>query len=253
MGERLLIESDALRQALAWQVAVELIRRHPDTLRLSMAFIHQYGPALVTKQLQASGTWRPVHLMTWGKGAHITLDGVTSPDGGVQEGRFNWLDVLLAPNRRDYVVAGLERQAGLTPPRSTPATTKQSIGIRLVSAFLAKTALAPTMRWVAVNGLIEDDDGDSPAGDLFAAIPAVYDDWIAPRASPDEWSTSRYWFILPNDEESAGYDRPPVAALDFISGALWTAEGKTHDLMADYAASGRRLDPLVSRLLPPTQ
>lgn len=251
LGERLPIVSDALRQALAWNVAAELVRRHPKTLRLSMAFIHQYGPALLPMKQRPDGTWRPLHLMTWGLGNHITPTAWVSP-GGTPADRFNWLDVLLAPNRRDYVVAELERQAGLRPPAATPPTTRRSVGVRFVATFLARTALAPTMGWVVANGLIDDDDGTSTAQDLFNAIPSVREDWES-HDRADAWSTMRYWFVLPNEEESSWYSQPPVAAIDFISGRLWSAGGECHDLMAGYATSGRRLDPLVSRLLPPTQ
>ena len=129
--EGLDVESDALRQALAWQVAAELVRRHPKTLRLHMAYIHQYGPALMPMRMRPSGDWRPVHLMTWGKSMHI------SPvNGGWSNGRFNWLDVLLAPDRRTYVVEALERVAGLPSPQATPATVMQTIGARLVLSLI---------------------------------------------------------------------------------------------------------------------
>lgn len=250
LGERLMIESDALRQSLAWQVAAELVRRHPKTLRLHMAYIHQYGPALIPMELRADG-WEALHRITWGKGMHITPFGAAL-DTGAPEERFNWLDVLLAPNRREYVVAGLERQAGLTAPASTPETTRATIGIRVVAAFLSKSAIAHEMRWVAVNGVIEDDDGSSPAHHLFAALPGVQADWTS-RDPKDEWATSRYWFILHNDGTSDVDRQAPVAAIDFVSGTLWSTDGLSHDLLAEYAANGRQVDTLVSRYLPPTQ
>lgn len=253
LGEtRVTVESDALRQALAWQVAAELVRRHPATLRLYMAYIHQYGPALIPMELRHDGQWHALQLMTWTKGMHIT-----PAEQDWSNGRFNWLDVLLAPDRREYVVEQLERQSGLVPPGTTPPTTSATIGVRFVAAFMAKTALAPTLKWVAVNGLVEDDDGASPAADLFETMRAVQIDWSG-RDLEDQWSTIRYWFLLPHSsEEDSGPADPkvpqPVAAIDFCSGTLWTPDGERRDLMAEYAKHGRRVDALVSCYLPPTQ
>lgn len=253
LGEnRLMVESDALRQALVWQVAAELIRRHPKTLRLHMADIHQYGPALIPMQFNRHGQWQALHLMTWGKGMHITPCGQDWSSG-----RFNWLDVLLTPDRRTYVVEQLERQAGLTPPTTTPPTASTTIGARFVAAFMAKTALAPALKWLAVNGLVEDDEDRSPANELFEAMPAVQTDWSR-RDLEEEWSTSRYWFLLPylsewdSDPANPPYP-PPVAAIDFVTGTLWTPDGKHRDLMSEYSKHGRHIDALVSRHLPPTQ
>lgn len=248
MGERLAIRSEALRQALAWQVAAELVRRHPKTLRLSMAYIHQYGPALMPMELRADGHWHALYFLTWGTGAHITPVGRDWSNG-----RFNWMDVLLAPDRRAYVVQEMERQVGITSPSTTPPSTTSTIGIRFIAAFMAKTALAPRVKWLAVNALIEDDDGTAPAEKLLAAFPAVQADW-ASRDAEGEWATSRYWFVVPVESPSDDvYEAAPVAAVDFVSGTLWTSDGKRRDLMAEFVKHGRHVDALVSRYLPPTQ
>lgn len=248
LGEtELAIESDALRQALAWQVAAELVRRHPKQLRLLGEYT-RYGPSLTPMEMRPDGhSWRALHFIVWAKGTHIT------PLADWTHGRFNWLDVLLAPNLRTYVVHELERLSGLIPPATTPPTMEETIGIRFIAAFMAKTALAPAMRWTAVNGMIVEDDGSYPFEELFAAMPAVHADWAA-RDSGNDWSTMRYWFLLPHEGEL--YESPshaPVAAVDFVSGALWTPDGHRRALMAEYTKHGRQVDALVSRYLPPTQ
>lgn len=107
----------------------------------------------------------------------------------------------MAPDRRTYVVQTMEQGAGLPAPITTPPTSAETIGVRFIATFMAKTALTPAMRWVAVNGVVEDDDGSSLAGGLFAAMPAVHADWAA-HDQEEEWATSRYWFLVPNDGES---------------------------------------------------
>lgn len=255
----LFIDSDALRQALAWQVATELVRRHPTRLRLYMGDIHQYGPALIPMiDLGEQGPtrqWGELFLMTWGEGCHITPTSLAQrvgfDDHLFADGRFNWLDVLLAPDRRQYVVAELERQAGLRPPARTPSTTRATIGARLVSAFFSKTALAPQFRWGATNARVESDDGIFLDEQMLNAMPAVKSDW-ARRDQKDMWSTARYWFICHGNPES-GETWAPVAAVDFVSGILWSTDGTRRDLMALYTKHNRKIDALVSRYLPPTQ
>ena len=68
--------------------------------------------------------------------------------------RFNWLEVLLCEDRRSYVVQQLERAAELRSPAATPSTTVDTIGVRLISSFLQRTALA-RKPWTALNGQLD--------------------------------------------------------------------------------------------------
>ena len=68
-GEQVTVPSHAMRQALAWWVGAELVRRHPNELRLVETFPHQYGPALTVWQKAADGRGgKPRLLLTLGKG-----------------------------------------------------------------------------------------------------------------------------------------------------------------------------------------
>lgn len=243
LGEHLQLPSHSMRLALAWQVGAELVRRHPDNLRLIETFPHQYGPALTVWQMEAGSSGLPVLLMTLGEWTHITPLG-TNWDAG----RFNWLDVLLADNRRAYVVAQLESVLGLSAPVATPATTEASIGPRVLAAFLARTALTPH-RWAVAGGVFVDDDGQGTHEELFQAMPLVANDTTKhrPAEHPLALAESRYWFIGPVKDGSLSV---PVVAMDMFAGRAWRGESEV-DLLALYRRRGDKLDPVVNDVFPP--
>src|SRR6478609_8707647 len=131
-GEQHPVASYAMRQALAWWVAAELIRRHPTHVRVRESC---YPYDCLSLQRRSSTQWQLVALLGQDLGHHIT------PLNWGDSERFNWTEVLLAPDRRAYVVAQLELLEGLIPPASTPPTTATSIGPRLIAAFMGRSAL----------------------------------------------------------------------------------------------------------------
>lgn len=244
IGERLAVPTFALRQALAWSVGAELVRRHPGQLRLIEVFPHQYGPALgVWSPGEGRGSGQHLGLLTIAAGAHITPSTV-----GWDRGRFNWLDVLLAENRRTYVVSQLEPVFGLNTPTETPATQASSIGYRAIAAFLERTALGAD-RWVINGGATEDDDSVGVEEQMFQAMPAAKAD-IAnhdPDTHPWHMAESRYWFGCPIHK---GQPQPPTFAVDVVDGVVWR-DSEPVDLMERYRALDRKLDAVVSDAFPP--
>ncbi len=53
-GVTIVVSTFALRQALAWSVGAEHVRRHPNSIRLMKVFPHQYGPALTLWEKRAA-------------------------------------------------------------------------------------------------------------------------------------------------------------------------------------------------------
>ncbi|MHA6510731.1 TY-Chap2 family putative peptide chaperone [Tessaracoccus sp. Y1736] len=245
VGESTFVPTFALRQALAWWVGAELVRRHPDSIRLIEVFPHQYGPALTVweKSDDAHAPGRGLAFLTLGESFHVQP--LLEP---ALDGRLNWLDVLLAPNRRHDVVERLEAQLQLTPPTSTPSATDSSIGPRVIAAFLQRTALDQD-RWVMTNGAYEDDDGAGVSDRLFESMPEVALDATRhlPELHPLGLSQSRYWFLCPIKNGEAG---PPVRAVDTTAGVVWL-EGERVSMMDEFRACDRSLDRLVSSLMPP--
>lgn len=247
IGERLFIPSFAMRQALAWVVAAEFVRRHPNDLRVVEAHVHQYGTAvtLFGRGARGFGDGSPVAFLTLGESFHITPLGVDW-----EAGRFNWLDVLLTRDRRSYVVQQLERVLNLEAPTVTPRTEESTVGARLVAAFLERTALGPT-RWTVLNGATVDDDDASPAGDLFGFMPEVAIDRLKYEPADHPWSLveSRYWFVCPVSNTDQA--QAPVAAVDVAAGLAWASQGRV-ELLPLYRQLGGKIDALVSAVLPPT-
>ncbi len=112
LGERLQVPAFATRQALAWWVAADLLRRHPTELRVIEAYPHQYGMAVtLVRRLPEAAHFSLAAFLTLAPSAHL----VTPKGGG-----FNWLDALLTQDRRAYVV---ERSTASTASFGTPRFT----------------------------------------------------------------------------------------------------------------------------------
>ena len=107
------------------------------------------------------GPYTLVH-MNKQPGAHLT------PSNWNGE-RFNWLEVLLAEDRLNYVVRQLEQLHDLPSPATTPPTVRRSIGPRLIAGFLQRTALGPRS-WIAVNGMLDSEYGAEVRQELFDSI-----------------------------------------------------------------------------------
>jgi hypothetical protein len=239
-GERVNVRPFALRQALAWWVGAELVRRHPNSLHLIKTYPGggQYDCLTVVQRTDtAHQPYRIRAYLNMIEMGHITLSGPQDVEVDYGEERFNWLEVLLARDRRKYVVKQLERALDFSAPGVTPPTTAQSIGVRLISRFLASTIL-DERRWTAQHGL---DDWYQTPSEMFSLIPGL----DPPRGSPDGWhSANAFWFLCPNE-----YPTEAIAAIDAWRGLLWDRNGRRVDLMTRYKSLDRVLDRLVVDVL----
>jgi hypothetical protein len=191
---------------------------------------------------------------------YMNLGGSITPGRWFSDGtqkRFQWPEVILTPRRRQYVVEQIEREQGLQPPASTPATTRGSIGPRLIAGFFSRTALGrgghppltergPGMPWTAFNGFGDTDGyGGGRRDDLFKAFPGLTERRQSQEPGPFGDPGYRYWFVLDRHEA-------PRVAIDITSGTAWSPDAE-HDLMHEYTEAGRRLDPVINELFPPIQ
>ena len=247
VGERVVVPTFALRQSLAWWVGAELVRRHPETLRLIEVHPHHYGPALTLwEERRDAPPGGGLAFLTLGAHFHITPFG-GSPNGDLS---FNWLEVLLAPNRRHDIVERLETHLGMAPPPSTPSTVATSIGPRMIAAFLQRTALERDL-WVMSSGAYQDEDDSATNEALLRQQPEVAADLDNhdPARHPFGLVASRYWFLSPLHNGEAG---PPIRAIDTTAGIAWV-DGVKVSLMDEFRAGGRSLDHLVSSVMPAAQ
>ncbi len=120
-GEQLEVGDYALVDTISWWVAAELIRRHPKDLTVlelhpSGGLMDCLGVGFRPDSPSAHDREGQFIYLARDPGGHITVNSA----GG---DRFNWVEVLLARDRRAYVVKQIEREFGLKSPKATPSTT----------------------------------------------------------------------------------------------------------------------------------
>lgn len=158
LGEELSLPYQVNR-ALAWWIAAEIIRRHPEEVRVIET--HPVGGQYDCVSLYRRDADDSLI-------AHMNLEGHIrhkpwfegsggEPDSPVIDPRFSWLEVLAAEDRRQNVIKALESVCGLTSPKKTPPTVTKSIGPRLIARFAS--ALAFTSRTWHIRNAFHDSSG----------------------------------------------------------------------------------------------
>lgn len=228
--------------ATAWWICAELVRRHPERLRVIETHPGggQYDCVSIFDISSPDG-----RLI-----AHLNLTGHLTPESWfrLNTRRPSWKAIATSPNRRKRVIEALERSEGLEAPVSTPSATPSSLAIRAIAAFLERCTLATRPRWEMANGYYDSSLGCQEREDCFSALPLV----AAHRAANHESfmlgiPEYRYWFLTEVRDDTA--PRPRMA-FDQVDGLAWDRE-RTYDLIGLYRGNGRSLDRLVSDVFPP--
>lgn len=117
-------------EAMTWQLAAEIIRRHPELWAVRTEFQDGFYNMVTLRPLTALEPDIAIN-----KGSSV-LVGWFGDSGQQREDRqMNMRDYLVAQDPRDWILE-LERRAGLTPPASPlPASTPNSLAVRWVGAF----------------------------------------------------------------------------------------------------------------------
>lgn len=237
-----------LQEALSWSVASELVRRHPEEMRLIET--HPNGIYDCLSVFSMKGETLFAHLNR-GQNTHITVFHSQSEQAPV-----GWPHIALTTNIRD-VALSLERQMGLAAPSETPMTTPGTIGIRLVAQLLASRALDRRPLF-ALNGCADGSYAVFTRKHLFEEFPklavSLGEDFL--EKDPDirqEKSSYDYWFIVPGQigddvETCLSAEHRPYVAIDSVQGILWTSKGK-YNLMQEYEKCGRSLHSLQAKLI----
>lgn len=247
-----------LRDAAAWMLAAELVRRHPGRLVIDHAVpIEGVGYiGLGIYEAQPRSERRMVAFVPQTPEYHPT----PFHDGPDVDDRPNWPQYVLSSDRY-RILLDLERRARLDAPASTPSTTSATISYRVAGRFMERSALRSSLskprRWTFVQRSEISSSRLDPTGVDLDAI------------GKDERSLSAgYWCLLEVDGSAiAGiddYDGIPawldpspggpvrnVRLMIHEQGYVILGSGERVDLMQEYDASGRRLDPIVNRLFPP--
>jgi hypothetical protein len=223
----------AIADVATWQLAVELVRRHPDDLWIIRTYpmdghydclsIRRAGDILGSPGVALNRN-----------GTHVHVSRLDIASGG--EARLmSWGDGFATADPRDWV-RELESAAGLRAPvGGPPPTTRSSIALRWIGGFL-RLQLGSRQRWTAWNDWSELDYGETAAD--FDAIPAARQ-WLRERGRPE--AAAEVWFV--GTEPRPG-DRQIHFALN-SAGTLWTASGGEVDLLAAYRRSGSSITQLL--------
>ena len=147
-----------LKRALAWWIAAEMIRRHPNEIRAIETHPGGGQYDCVSLYRRHAEDALVAHMNLEGHITHESWFGNPGgeSDSGVADPRLNWLEVLAAKDRRKYVIEALEGVCGFTSPSKTPQTAKKSIGPRLIARF-AGTAF--TTRTWHIRNAVHDSAG----------------------------------------------------------------------------------------------
>jgi hypothetical protein len=222
-------------EAASWRLASELVRRHPQRLRLIRG--HPGG----------------------GQGDVLWLTSVDGPPGQILLNRVGTIQVHerfdgrepdwpltsweeeLAADPHEFLHR-LEAAAGLPAPSKVPAATPRTLTFRVLAAIAATAYKTPQpidieSGWIDTSGY---GGGHNRKLELFTAIP---DELLAPR--PDDLfgqPAYRFWVLSRVSE--------PVLCFEHESGSAWTRHHQSvFDLMALYEESRRHLLVTALKLL----
>ena len=232
------LPSRQARESLSWQIAVLLLRLHPERLRLVET--HPGGGTYDCLSLydRSDHTRGDLRLNRGGSATVMhRFDGSSGPDDMTQW-RSLWSEALAADTRT--VVEELARMSRLPDVKRVPPSNPEVLSFRLLSAFLSTKAFSSTI-WESRMGYTDTSGhflGDPIRHDLFAPFPELQkrlgarqdDDFLGIPAY-------RFWFLLRGEE--------PVLGIEVTTGVIEATNGHRHDLMELYRKAGRRLWPTV--------
>ena len=150
--------------------------------------------------------------------------------------RFNWYEVLQTQDRRSYVVEALEGVTGLPTPKSTPRSTRTSIGPRLLARFASAAAFS-ARTWHISNAVHDSSGMSNGLNSWVNEIPGVSVD-VREEAY-------RYWFVLDHRQRA-------FTVIDVDLGLGWRRDrpAMTYRLTELYSSYGSRIDRVMADVLP---
>lgn len=223
-------------EAVSWRLASELMRRHPDTLRLIRA--HPGGGL-------SDCLWLlPIN----GKGGDLRLN----RNGTIQilerfDGRpadqwrpTDWEEYIGADPRE--FLHRLEVAAGLPAPPQVPPATPVTLTYRVLAA-IASTAVKSVHPIDIQPGVIDTSGYGGGANKALDPFLAISDELLDPLDDDLNWEPGyRFWIVHRDDV--------PVLAFEQRAGLAWTSHHTvSFSLMALYEESRRHLLVTAMKLL----
>ena len=226
-----------LKSAIAWSVVDVIWRRRRASHPMVPLIARPMDGNYFCVALMHRAEMRPLLMMNLA-GTSFWIETFRSPgQGAVREAlKDGYVDAFVQHGLRK-VVAEVEEAMGL-PPLSggSPATTRETIGIRVLSALMQRQAFADEAL-IAESGF-QHELGvmpflvDHPAfGPRLSAVPS--DDWVA-----KERLGSELWRIRAKSDF--------LFELNVVNGRVAAlGSGEELDMYAEYERNGRRLSPIA--------
>ena len=225
-------------EAASWRLASELVRRHPDEIRLVRG--HPGG-----------GQYDVLWLRRLGDGNQIDPGNVPlNRNGTIQiHGRFDGKEVrdweptewdeYLASDPREFLLR-LEAAAGLDAPSTTPASTPTTLTYRVLAA-VAATAVMSVHPIDIQEGFIDSSDWSGPNATLDR-FPIESARLVAGPADLYGQAGYRFWIVVRDGE--------PLVAVDQADATAWAPAGGTpFNLVELYRNLGRDVAVVAGEVL----
>ena len=225
-----------VKQAAAWRLLAELVRRHP---RLQILEMHAGGG-----QYDEVVLWDPQAMSTPVRCNYVGRVHVAPFSSGEQVA--SWIDLLTREPRQ--LVGWVEQVTGLGSPRGVPHSTPESLTYRAIAHLVASRAFEREgVRML--NGVFSSSAyGDGVREAAFDAVPSIHPHRrAATKDSPNGMGEWRFWFACARTPGSD--DAAPVLAFE-ATGHVWKAGpdvGDRFDFNRTYEAVGRDFAQLMAR------
>jgi hypothetical protein len=214
-------------EAASWRLASELVRRHPERLRLIRGH-PKSGSSDMLWLFALDGTPGEIALNRIGA-IHVPA----RFDGRPSEWKpVDWQEQLLADPRE--FLHRIEAAAGLPAPPKVPPTTPRSLTLRVLAAIAATAFKTPKPIDIEMGFIDTAGYGGGPNAklQLFTGI----DRQLLAARDDDFYGEPGYRFWVVNQ---AG---EPVLCFEHESASAWTRHTEsTYDLMSLYDESRRHL------------
>lgn len=220
----------AAADPLSWRLAAELVRRHPEELWVLRTYPAQYD-LLSIRRLPDVLSSPSIDINR--TGTHVFISPFNDPTSVEGRSYMSWGNAYAANDPRDWLIE-LELTAGLQHPvGQLPPSTRSSLVVRWIAAFLAMQTGART-RWSAWNDWCEPDEVS--AG--FTSIPGAAE-WLRSRGGSNGAAFVLFVGEMTNDE------RRPEFALS-VDGQLWRGDQEAVALPAAYQSAGSSITSLIA-------
>jgi hypothetical protein len=212
-------------EAASWRLASELVRRHPDQLKLIRS--HPGGG-----QYDCLTIWSIAHphrTIQLNRLGRIHMHGPSATELA-DWSPTDWADYLAADPRQ--FLERLERAAGLPTPGSPPPATPTTLTYRVLAA-IAVSGFKSVHPVTIEQGYIDSSGGSGPNRRLDA-FPIDSDRLVGRGDDLFQEARYRFWMVV--------RDGRPLIAIDQADASAWTRRrADPLDLMAMYKQSERRV------------